>query len=130
MPRQLTTVLACIAIAPGAALLSGCGDDDADSGTQAPAPPGAGATSEDTVQVVMKNILNMPKEVTVELGQTVRWRNTDGFPHTATATKGADFDSGNIESGNTYDYKPTRAGTIDYVCSIHPNQTGTITVAE
>ncbi len=41
-----------------------------------------------------------------------------------------DFDSGNMQAGAKFDYTPKKAGTIDYVCTIHSGQTGTITVTK
>ncbi len=79
----------------------------------------------------MKDIEYVPKAVTAKVGQKIVWENTDGqIPHTVTATDGADFDSGNMAGGDTFDYTPTKAGTISYVCEIHPNQKGTITVTQ
>ena len=35
-----------------------------------------------------------------------------------------------MKAGAKFDYTPTKAGTIDYVCTIHPGQTGKITVTK
>ena len=64
------------------------------------------------------------------MGQTVRWTNSDDVAHTVKASSGADFESKAISKGKTYEAKLTKAGTIDYVCTIHPSQTGTITVTQ
>jgi plastocyanin len=45
-----------------------------------------------------------------------------------TARKGADFDSSTINAGKPFSFTPCKVSTIDYVCTIHPGQTGTITV--
>ena len=45
-----------------------------------------------------------------------------------TAREGADFDSGTINAGKPFSFTPRKVSTIDYVCTIHPGQTGTITV--
>ena len=58
----------------------------------------------------------------------MRWTNDDDVEHTVKATKGADFGSKPIAKGETYEAKVTKAGTIDYVCTIHPSQRGTIDV--
>ena len=136
MPRRITTVLACLALAAGAAAFAGCGDDDDSTSTPAAAPPAApepqgSAASGDVVEVGMKDIKFVPQEVTAKVGQKIVWTNTDGqVPHTVTATDGADFDSGNMQGGDTFEFTPKEAGTIDYVCTIHSGQTGKVTVTE
>ena len=113
------------------ALASGCGGDETSAGSgtaggSAGEPPAASAG--DTVQVAMKDILFVPEKVTARVGQTVRWTNEDSVPHDVKAKSGADFESEALEKGDTYEAKVTKTGTIDYVCTIHPSQRGTITV--
>jgi plastocyanin len=81
------------------------------------------------VKVSMKNIKYVPKNVQVRVGQKITWVNEDPVSHTVTAKQGADFDSGTVNSGGTFSFTPEKAGTIAYVCIIHPDQTGTITVS-
>lgn len=67
-----------------------------------------------------------PGSVTVEVGDTVTWRNDDTAGHTATAA-GA-FDTGSIAPGASAAITFDTAGTFAYVCSIHPQMTGTVIV--
>jgi plastocyanin len=134
MPRLPLTLLACLALAAGGSI-AGCGSDDksSDSSTPPPAaapPPAASAKeSGDDVKVTMKDIKFVPEAITAKVGQRIVWENTDGqTPHTVTATDGAKFDSGKMDGGATFEYTPTKAGKIDYVCTIHQGQNGTITV--
>lgn len=133
MPRLPVTLLACLALAGGA--VAGCGSDDT-AGAPAPAaqstaPADDAAASGDVVKVNMKDIKFVPADITVKVGQKILWTNTDGnIPHTVTAREGADFDSGDLNGGDTFDYTPKKAGKIAYVCTIHANQTGSITVTE
>jgi len=78
----------------------------------------------------MQDIEYVPKEVTVKKGGTVTWTNSDSVTHTVTKQggPGPEFDSGNMEVDATFKQKFDAAGKVDYVCTIHPNQTGTITV--
>src|SRR2546421_5013692 len=57
-------------------------------GTASTAGPKAAAGGE---QVTMANIAFNPTQTTAKVGQTVKWTNQDGVPHTVTATKGATF---------------------------------------
>jgi plastocyanin len=113
-------------------LAAGCGEQkSAGSGTAGgSATEPATASGGKTVQVQMKDILFVPDKISARVGQTVVWTNEDDVAHTVTAKKGADFASKAISKGETYKAKLTKAGTIDYVCTIHPSQTGTITVTQ
>lgn len=134
MPRLPVTAFACLALVAGSAAVAGCGSNDKKTASTpakstAVAAPKAKAASGDVVDVTMKNIKFVPQDVTVKVGQKILWTNNDGqIPHTVTATKGAIFDSGNVDGGGTFDYTPTKVGRIDYVCTIHSGQTGSITV--
>jgi plastocyanin len=77
----------------------------------------------------MKDIQFKPENVTVKVGQTVTWTNDDPVAHTVTAKSGADFDSGTVSPGGRFAFAAKKAGKISYVCTIHPNQKGTITVS-
>ncbi len=68
-----------------------------------------------------------PQELTVTVGDTVTWTNTDAVAHTATSTAGA-FDSGEIAQGASYSVTFTSPGTFDYVCTPHPSMTGRVVV--
>ncbi len=139
MRKWLASVLSLLALALAVA---GCGDDEDEDGgsaqttTEGPADTGPGTGTEtgrasgDTVRVGMRDIQYIPKEVTVRAGGTVRWTNGDSVTHTVTKRSGPgpSFDSGNMEVGATFEQRFDRPGKVDYVCTIHPNQTGTVTV--
>ena len=136
--KRLYSVAACLAL--GGALVAGCGGSSSSSSnsnsnsTPAAAPatstpaaaPGAGGT----VAVSMKNIQVAPKSVTAKVGQTVKWTNDDSVDHNVTATSGETFKSKTFGQGATYAYKLDKAGTIKYVCTIHPGMEGTIVVTK
>ena len=134
MSRTPLTILACLALASGAAL-AGCGDDE-DSGSSAPpAPPAAAETQPaeaagDTVKVGIKDIKFVPHDVTAKVGQKIVWTNGEAVVHNVTATDGADFKSDDLSQDDTFEFTPTKAGTISYVCTIHNGQDGTITVTK
>jgi plastocyanin len=54
------------------------------------------------------------------------WKNSDSFPHTATAA--GKFDTGPIAPGKSVSKKMDQAGEFDYVCSIHPTMKGKVVV--
>lgn len=70
-----------------------------------------------------------PAEVTVEVGETVTWTNSDPVAHTVTADGGA-FDSGALDSGGIFEWTPAVAGTFAYHCDIHPSMTASVAVVE
>jgi plastocyanin len=121
-----TKLIACALVSAGL-LVAGCGSDDGDSGGKAePAP--SSSTAGGAVAITIKDIKFDPKTVTVKAGQKITWTNEDGIAHNVTAEEGADFKSSNLSKGDTFDFTPTSAGTIKYVCTIHPGQDGEITV--
>ena len=131
MRRLVVLPLAVLALA-----VAGCGgsdDDGASTGSGASAAPSTAAdapASGNVVTVGMKDIQFAPKDVTVKFGQTVRWVNQEDVPHNVTATKGETFRSDNFSKGGSFEFKPTKAGRISYVCTIHPGMDGTLTVTK
>ncbi len=139
MPRLpiLAAALAVLAL-----LLGACGGDDksSDSGrdagqdgavvTTTPTPSLDEQKAGDVVEVGIKDIKFQPHDITVKVGQKVRWTNNEPIPHNVTATDGADFKSKNLNESQSYEFTPTTAGTIQYVCTIHNGQDGTITVTK
>jgi len=134
MSGRIITALSCGALALGGALVTGCGDDNKDSGsaeTTTAAPPttaAQGDAKKSVIAVSMKANKFIPEKITGKVGQTVEWKNDDPYPHNVVATKGEDFQSDNFGGGGTYKYKLDKAGKISYVCTIHSGMVGTITV--
>lgn len=96
-----------------------------------PATPPPGAT---TAAVSMRNIAYNPNSITVHVGTKVVWTNNDsGIPHTVTSgTPGAPsgtFDSGTLNSGQSFQFAFSSPGTFAYFCRIHgAAMTGTVNV--
>jgi plastocyanin len=88
--------------------------------SEAPAAGGGDA-------VTIQNFAFGPASLSVAVGTTVTWTNSDSAPHTATADDGS-FDSSSIAPGATFSQAFDTAGTFAYHCSLHPNMTGTIEV--
>lgn len=68
-----------------------------------------------------------PANVTVAVGDTVTWTNSDQISHTATADGGS-FDTGALGNGASGTVTFSNAGTFPYHCSIHPDMTGSVVV--
>ena len=68
-----------------------------------------------------------PATVTVNEGDTVTWTNDGPTVHTATAEDGS-FDTGTLRKGESGSATFTQAGTIDYICTPHPNMKGKVVV--
>lgn len=96
------------------------------TGVLAP-PAGPSPTRAATHSVGINDGFFSPANLTITVGDTVSWTNTDDSPHTVTANGGA-FASGNLDGGATFSWTFTSAGTFTYVCSYHDEMVGTITV--
>lgn len=143
----MTRTLALLTSVAALGLLAGCGDDDSSSTSAAPPaqnapaettpaeapapagePAGAPAADGDAVQVNMEGIQFVPQAITAKVGQEIVWTNGEPIVHNVVAEDGADFESEAMEEGDTFSYTPTEPGTINYVCTFHPGQDGTIAV--
>lgn len=68
-----------------------------------------------------------PKSVTVTVGDTVKWINTDNVTHQVVADSGA-FASPILKHDDTYSFTFKAAGTYHYHDALHPTIKGTVTV--
>jgi plastocyanin len=112
-PRlKLAAVVGILALA-----LAACGTGEA-------AAPDAAANS-DGPTVVIEDLAFEPATLTVEAGDTVTWVWNDGaVKHDVSGT---DLHS-EVMSEGTFRHRFDEPGTYDYVCTLHPNMTGTIEV--
>jgi plastocyanin len=78
------------------------------------------------VEVEIENFRFVPAEVTVRVGDTVRWSIASGT-HTTTAD-GAVWSSPAMASAESFAWTFDTPGTFGYFCAIHPGMRGTITV--
>ena len=76
--------------------------------------------------VTIEGVAYQPAALIVKRGDTVVWVNNDPFPHTVTAS-GA-FDSHAISAGASWKYVARKPGIFPYICTLHPNMKGTLTV--
>ena len=138
--RKSLALICSLVLVPAMAACGG--DENEDPGgaggavptEQAPEPGSVGGREEGqaTVEVKMKDIEFQPEDATVKKGGTVRWTNEEAVPHDVTKKggPGKKFSSGkgDMKKGDTYEQSFPAAGKIDYLCTVHPNMVGTITV--
>lgn len=125
-----------LSLVVAAAVLS-CGDDEPTVNNNQPPPPSSNVTVVSMVNIAFVGP-GGTDDITISLGDTVRWVNNEvsGILHTATSTDvpagGAAFDSGNLGPGDDFEFVPNVAGTWTYLCEIHPAVMvgATITVVE
>jgi len=79
--------------------------------------------------ISIKDFAFSPATLTVKVGTTVTWVNSDSVAHSAVSDDGT-FDTKLLAPGEKGSYTFTKAGTYTYKCSIHPSMTGTIVVEE
>jgi plastocyanin len=68
-----------------------------------------------------------PQALTVPSGATVTWTNADAIAHSVVASDQS-FSSGALDRGVAFELTFDTPGEHRYVCGIHPEMTGTITV--
>ncbi len=85
-----------------------------------------GDTPFDVVDVEIIDQTFKPDSVTIGIGDTVRWTNRDSAAH---AIYGGSFRSPVLLEGDMYNFTFNRAGTYNYMCTVHPyHTTGQIVV--
>jgi plastocyanin len=113
-PRLVLAALAGLL----ALALSACGTSGAT--TAAPA-----ADNNDGPTVTIQDLAYTPQSLTVAAGDSVTWVWQDGA--VAHDVKGDGFQSEVMTEGS-FRHRFTTPGSYDYLCTLHPNMTGTIEV--
>jgi plastocyanin len=117
MKRQHVWIAgAAIPVLIGMMLLAGA------SSAPANAEPAAAS-----VAVKIDNFVFGPQTITVPVGATVTWTNSDDIPHTAVSSDGV-FKSKVLDTDDKFSYTFTKPGTYAYYCTIHPKMTGQVVV--
>jgi plastocyanin len=79
--------------------------------------------------VFIESFIFSPRTLTVAPGTRISWVNRDDAPHTATSSaRPRAFDSGALDTDDSFSFVFTAPGTYDYFCAIHPHMTGQIIV--
>jgi len=77
--------------------------------------------------VSISNFQFLPPTINIQQGDTVTWMNDDRQAHTVTSDTGL-FDSGPLQSGQSFSFTFNNPGTFSYHCGLHPNMRGTVIV--
>jgi plastocyanin len=119
MLRLLRAVVVGCALAAG--LMSGaCGG----SGSTPPSSSGPKAAATVKLEPTTFN----PADVSVKVGETVRWVWGGGVQHDVKSDD-ANFDSG-VKSSGSFDHTFDTAGTFHVICTVHPaTMKGTVAVS-
>lgn len=108
--RVFFTLILLVLLALG---IAGCGGAGSDT------------TAPDGPTVFIRNVMYLPDQLTVAVGETVTWIWDDGG--TVHDVVGEGFKSELVAQGS-FSHTFTEAGTYPYTCTIHPNMVGTVTV--
>jgi plastocyanin len=120
-----------VALSAPAALLAAGPEEPATSGGAVIAPETEGgeaqapASRQATHDVAMRNFKFVPREITVDVGDTVTWTNEDSAEHNAIAEDDS-FRTPTFGEGETASVTINQAGTFPYFCSLHANMEGRI----
>ena len=122
MTKNFKTI-ATFALAAIAAVTIGRYAASADSTTTT-----AAATPAATPMLVtIKDFAFNPSTLSVPVGGSVTFKNLDTASHTASDAAGT-WDSGNLDTGQSWTYKFAKAGTYKIICKYHPSMHGVIVV--
>jgi plastocyanin len=71
--------------------------------------------------------------IEAKVGETIRFGNADGVPHTVTAGSSIDprpqeFDSGVLGTGGTFDVSFDKPGKYQIFCALHPEMQATVVI--
>ena len=78
--------------------------------------------------VFIKDFAFSPAEVTINVGDSVTWKNEDEVDHTLVSNSGSEIDSGALPNSAMYLHTFMVAGTYEYHCGIHSSMEGKVIV--
>lgn len=87
----------------------------------------ASVQTAETKTVTIRNMEFQPSTLTVNVGDTIVWRNADMFAHNVVA-KGSPLTSEVIEPNSSWRYTASKKGDFAYICTLHPSMKGRLIV--
>ncbi|WP_342801069.1 cupredoxin family copper-binding protein [Nocardia sp. No.11] len=118
-------------------LIAGCSGESgnaASTTTRKPRPVTTTTTQTEhkptNLTVDVSGMKYSPADATIKVGETVTWKFSDKAPHNVQGIgdKAMGINSPIIDKGE-WSYTFTQPGTYRYLCSLHPDMRGTITVS-
>ena len=85
------------------------------------------AAAAHTATIQIDNFAFTPQNLTVTAGTVVMWKNADDSPHRIADVNGT-YNSGALDTEDSYSHTFATPGVYKYICSIHPYMKGEITV--
>ena len=82
-----------------------------------------------THRVTIAGFRYQPDTLRVALGDTVVFRNSDQFGHTASSQTAGVLETSLIAGGDSANWVATAPGVVDYICAFHPSMRGLSVVA-
>ena len=105
--------------------LAACGGDNGgaeEQGSSSEACPSG------SVVISMDDLKFDPEDATADAGQEVCWVNEETIDHNAVDEETGKFRSELFGKDETFTTTIDEPGTINYVCTVHPGMTGTLTI--
>ncbi|MGW6405249.1 cupredoxin domain-containing protein [Streptomyces sp. NPDC055134] len=92
------------------------------------ASPSSSESGKGEVKVTIKDFAFHPAKLEVSPGTKITVTNEDSATHTLTVDDKS-FDTGDLAQGKSATITaPSKPGSYSYICTIHPNMKGTLTV--
>ena len=89
--------------------------------------PNSGSTPQN-YNVELKGYAFSPANLTIKVGDTIIWTNSDLVIHTVTSDTGNELSSSSLSNNGTFSHTFSTAGTFAYHCSPHSSMKATIVV--
>lgn len=106
-------------------LLNGGYQSASPSSIPSPSPQSTKNQSEELNKISIENFAFNPPVLNIKVGDAVAWVNRDSSIHTVDSDI---FKSGNLNTGESFEFKFNTQGNFDYICGIHPSMKGKIIV--
>ncbi len=120
--RRVSLPAAGVFVAIAAVMSLLWSQDPDDKSVATPSTPSA-------LTVTISDFTFSAPDLSVPVGSTVTWTNSDAFDHSVVAIDGS-FQSDSLGNGQSFTTTFDTAGTFSYVCGIHGSMTGTVNVAD
>jgi plastocyanin len=133
MSRRTAALLAACCLGISIAACSTGTTGSSSLAAQATPSPSLSPTAASTDTIAIKGFEFQPARLSVQRGATVTWTNEEDSLHTVTSGAPDDrtglFDSGEFDTGETYEFTFDEAGAFPFFCDRHEFMRGEIVVA-